>query len=587
MPFFNRPPLSNDTGQVAVLFAFMLLPICAIGGLCLDFRHTSNSMQAAQSVLDGAVLAAARQKQSGASASEIKQTLDDFFATQTDPIGGLTCDAPSIAQSATDDSIHAQVECKQATSLSAVIGQDTMPFKIEATSTYSIGMLDAVFVFDVSGSMGGQRLRDLKHAALDAIDIMLPDGAPADVIANTRLAATSYGGTLNAGSYFEQVTGIPPDRTYYHTLDAQYADSDITPGSVFDSMQIALYDADSDSSSPIAEIGDDAIIKVTEQELDEMTIAVTFDGSHSLDGQIESIRFELSGEETARKTENVPPYALYGDSGLDNLNGKRWQPGKYRLRVRAYEGNDQSGTKRFDEVLKFELFVEAQTIPSPRSYSLNSTCVWERLGAEKFTDAKPESGAYLEYNQAWFIEDDTHPTGGYWVEGIQANGRKVLKGKRCATPPPIELTNDRDLLRNYASSLSTDGYTAGHLGIAWGWYLLSEHWDGVFDGSAAPAAYANHSIQKAVVLMTDGEFNVTGWDSQGNSDAQARALCDGMKDQNIAIYSVAFRAPAAGKRVLEHCASNESFFYDANSRDELIAAYKQVALSLSDLRLSH
>lgn len=585
MPFFSRSLRSNVSGQVAILFAIMLVPLCAVGGLCLDFRHTSNSMQKAQSVLDGAVLAAARQQQAGASASEIEQTLREFYTTQTDGIGGLTCSAPTISLSSADDSIHAQVECNQATSLSAVIGQDTMPFKIEATSTYSVGMLDAVFVFDVSGSMTGQRLRDLKRAALDAIDIILPDGAPAAVIANTRLAATSYGGTLNAGPYFEQVTGVAPDRTYYHTLDAKYADSDITPGSVFDEMQIGLYDAD--DSTLIEEIGDDAIIKVTEQQLDKMTIAVTFDASHSLEGQIQSIRFDLGGEETARKTESVSPFALYGDSGLDSLNGRRWQPGNYRLRVRAYDGHDLSGTKLFDELLRFELFVDAQTLPSTMSYNTNSTCVWERVGAEKHTDAKPEPGAYLEYNQAWFVEDNTSPSGGYWVEGIRANGRKVAKGTTCRTPEPIELTNNRDTIRNYTANLNTDGYTAGHLGVAWGWYLISEHWDSVFDGTAAPAAYANHHIQKAVVLMTDGEFNVTGFDTQGTSDEQARALCDEMKDKNIAVYSVAYRAPEAGKRVLKHCASNDSFFYDAANRDELIAAYKQVALSLSDLRLSH
>lgn len=584
MPFFFSPFSPNDSGQVAVLFSVMLFPLCAVGGLCLDLRHTSNSMQKAQAVLDSAVLAAARRQQTGASALEVKQALKEFFENQSNSIGGLTCDAPAITLSSTTDSIHAEVKCSQATSLSQVIGHDKMPFSIDATSTYSIGSLDAVFVFDVSRSMRGQRIRDLKHAAYEAIDIILPESASAVVIEKTRLAATSYGGTLNAGPFFEQVTGVSPNRTYYHTIAAEYADSDITPGHVYDEMRIGLYDAD--ASNMIAEIGDGATIKVTQNQLRKMTIAVTVDGSHSLDGQIESIRFDLSGEEAKWKNENVPPFSLYGDSGLDNLDGKQWQPGQYRLRVRAYDESDQAGVKQFDEIIKFELFVEGQSVPTTKSYTMNSTCVWERHGAETFTDAAPSSGAYLTYNKAWFVENTNHPGGGHWEEGIDVNGRKIAKGKRCVTPQPVELTNQRDTIRRYVSNLDINGYTTGHLGLAWGWYLISEHWDGVFDGTAVPAPYADHETKKAVVLMTDGKFNLTGIDNLGTSDEQARKLCDNMKDEGIAIYSVAFKAPNAGKSVLKHCASNDSFFFDTTDRDELITAYKQVAVSLSELRIA-
>ena len=47
----------------------------------------------------------------------------------------------------------------------------------------------------------------------------------------------------------------------------------------------------------------------------------------------------------------------------------------------------------------------------------------------------------------------------------------------------------------------------GEIGIAGGWYNLSPNWSSLFTGNAAPAAYgAAHTI-KALVLMTDGEYN--------------------------------------------------------------------------------
>lgn len=584
MPISFKRFKSDQAAQVVVIFAFCLVPIFGVAGFCIDYQHKLQRMQKVQSVVDSAVLAAARVKQTGATDLDTKLAATNFITPQIDSLSGLNCDSPVITLT-NDDEIQAKVTCAQDTTLSKVVGHNLMHFETVAASHYSVGKLDVAFVFDASHSMnGGNRMPALRAAAIEAIDTLLPNGAPFEIIENTRVAMASYSTMHNAGPFFEQVTNVEPTRTYYHSVDTEMTDNDEDDGDLFDEMFIGLYDAD--NGNLIAEIGNDAVIKVRHSQLDDIAIAITLNSSHSLYSDVESMRLELSGRETADKTENVPPYSLYGDSGIANLVGERWRSGDYTLRVRAYRENALAGHKVFDEEIKFKLFVDGDTITSEISHTITSTCVYERDGDEAFTDAPPGPGNYLAHQQAWFKTIPTHPDGGYWQVGFNKYGERRASGSGCSTKPPVELTNNRSRLINYVSTLSTDAYTAGHMGVAWSWYLISDRWGSVFDGSATPVSYTDPDIKKAVILMTDGAFNFYGHRDQGNAAAQARSLCDNMKLKHIDIYSVAFRAPASGQAVLRYCASNPGYYFEASNAADLKEAYKEIALSLSDLRIS-
>ena len=65
--------LSDDAGQVAIVFALAIIPIFAVAGFAIDFQNTVKKKQKVQVILDSAVLAAARVKQTGASNGEVRQ----------------------------------------------------------------------------------------------------------------------------------------------------------------------------------------------------------------------------------------------------------------------------------------------------------------------------------------------------------------------------------------------------------------------------------------------------------------------------------------------------------------------------------
>ncbi|HIK63764.1 MAG TPA: VWA domain-containing protein, partial [Henriciella marina] len=125
----------------------------------------------------------------------------------------------------------------------------------------------------------------------------------------------------------------------------------------------------------------------------------------------------------------------------------------------------------------------------------------------------------------------------------------------------------------------------GHQGIAWGWYLISPEWDGIFDSNAKPLPYNEPDTTKAMIIMTDGEFNNHLYGSQGNSTEQARALCDSIKEKGVVIFTIAFQAPESGEDVLSYCASSTEHAFKASNGAELKASYQSIATSISDLRI--
>jgi Flp pilus assembly protein TadG len=204
------------------------------------------------------------------------------------------------------------------------------------------------------------------------------------------------------------------------------------------------------------------------------------------------------------------------------------------------------------------------------SKTITNTCVKERVGSDAFTDEDPGPGAWLEAAEAEYDEDDDK----WSVE-------------TCNSIGPLPLTDNRSALNAYVNNLDDFGMTAGHMGMAWGWYLIAPEWDSVWPSASRPLPYDEPDAAKAIILMTDGEFNSYFSSGQGNSFDQAKALCDAAKDKHIVIYTVAFQAPPQGKEILDYCASSADHAFSPEDGQQLKDAYSLIAQSISDLRITY
>ena len=112
-----------------MVFALSVVPIFAIGGFAIDLQNTVKKKHKVQLVLDSAVLAAARVKQSGASDSDVKKSVREFMNAQLASAGsGLVCAHPQTTIGSSSESISASISCEQETSLTRAVGRQKMEF---------------------------------------------------------------------------------------------------------------------------------------------------------------------------------------------------------------------------------------------------------------------------------------------------------------------------------------------------------------------------------------------------------------------------------------------------------------------------
>jgi len=210
-----------------------------------------------------------------------------------------------------------------------------------------------------------------------------------------------------------------------------------------------------------------------------------------------------------------------------------------------------------------------------------STCLVERpTGTEAYTDASPSSAGLGIY----YTSDGSCTTTNY------------------VTP----LTSNKTRLNTAIDNLSTGGATAGQLGAAWGWYMISPNFKDIWDDETEnkPANYDEDDLVKVVVLMTDGEFNeqsCMGISTDNLSSAyetancdgqtpfeQAQTICTNMKAADVVVYAVGLQLGTSTDTInfLTNCASNPQYAHLASDTAELQVAFKKIAQSISRLRLS-
>ena len=223
-----------------------------------------------------------------------------------------------------------------------------------------------------------------------------------------------------------------------------------------------------------------------------------------------------------------------------------------------------------------------------------STCVTERTGTYAYTDIAP-SIALVGRN---------YPT---------TDKDKSTQPNPCPTASITPLSSDRTTLKGQINALSIGGSTAGQVGFAWGWYMVSPNFGYLWPSTTQrPAPYNTKDLVKVVVLMTDGAFNtpyckgVIAKDAgsgsgltddhincaatNGDAFTQTRKLCEAMKDPalKLTIFTVGFDVgnDANAVNMLKFCASDAQHVYFPATGSELKTAFKSIAQEISALRIA-
>lgn len=95
--------------------------------------------------------------------------------------------------------------------------------------------------------------------------------------------------------------------------------------------------------------------------------------------------------------------------------------------------------------------------------------------------------------------------------------------------------------------------------------------------------------------MTDGVYNTLQGANYGDYSSQATTassealqLCTNMKAAGIEVFTVGFYLYSTDEiNLLTNCATDSNHFYNATQESALLAAFRDIALKISSLRLTN
>jgi Flp pilus assembly protein TadG len=600
-------------GNVAIIFALSLIPITMLVGASVDLSRMRVERTKLQSAVDAAALAAA-QMPAGASDDEVDAAINSFLTANFDGEGALAI--PVIDRDGTNVQISATSNLPMM--FGGLFGMDTRPVSTSTGAARGGVNIEIVLVLDVTGSMAGTRIEDLQVAANDLIDMVVQTAQPPEVDYYTRMAIVPYSAAVNVGDLADDLRGAPPaaapvSNVTWHTgtartiksiskkseavftttanhgfvngdvvwlygvqgmsqlLPSQLANGPYTVSNKTNTT-FKLKEADGDyvksnswstytaNSGGIAKCArPDCFVTITTAAANDFSNG-DFVVINDLAGVIGAMNER--GGTVANKTSNT-----FLGSGI--------RPGGLYSTVSPVSAGNVYCADFGCQYYRF-----ARSGGGYLTYELDN-CVTERTGPQRYTSAAPAA----------------NPLGRHYVTNPATTD--------CPTAEILPLTSDRDGedgLHDLIDSLATEGGTAGQIGIAWGWYMLSPNFNAALSNNAA-ALGAEPPTLKIAVIMTDGEFNTsycngvitstincTAEAGAKNSApfTQAAALCDAMEADGILIYTVGFgidEGSTAGN-FMENCASDDSYAYLAATGDQLSAAFGAIGTSISELRLT-
>lgn len=227
-------------------------------------------------------------------------------------------------------------------------------------------------------------------------------------------------------------------------------------------------------------------------------------------------------------------------------------------------------------------------------------CVDARLNGGDITDDPPTMRKF----QAYYWAKDSNNK---WTKRtLDASDGPNKHCSRAVTP----LTNNKSTLLTAINAMTAQGNTHINLGAVWGWRMLSPRWRGEWgepmNSNLLPLDYGTNKMDKAVVIMTDGE-NVmdsnnrtaygylserrlgTNNSSQASTQLNTRLtqVCNAMKNKNIYVYTIAFRNPGTTvQNLLRNCATSPDYYFNSPDNNTLQTAFRTIGDSLASLRVS-
>lgn len=576
----------NERGTVAMLCAFAIIPMVGMIAIGLDYARAQRVKFGLQAAADAAVIAAARL--GDAEDSEIQAVANRFM--EVNGAHGREVQALSVVINKTATGVRLSADGHVNPRFLQVIGISRVEVGVSAEAEIDPGDLEIALALDNTGSMRGY-MGDLKTAAKDLVNTIFDATRSSTKL---KIAVVPYVGAVNIGNGGQQMGWMD------QTADARWH------GHAFEWHWVAMQSGCTMTPDTGGGGGDGGPGGGTgggdRSSLDDRSRGLA------------SLMHKLLGITPAKASGPTVPTGY--DTAMHRDCLFLMNPAKVnhftlfnRIPNTAWKGCVEARAAPYDVTI------------TPPSGGNPDTLFVPYFWPDEPDQTNPDVSRFPNH----YLPDGTPPAGwSYdWEGGMHRNIWKysgvngtivevgpVTKGPNQACPDPIQpLTNSKAQLISMIDGLShwEGSGTISSEGLMWGWRVLSRE-SGTFN-QAKPKGEAN----KVIVLMTDGQnwaAEQESWSSwtdytaygylqwgrvsplthlgyKAHLDDRLRQACINAKADGVTIYTVTFGNLDAGTQALyDECASQPSFHYSATTAAQLVAAFREIGIRLTQLRLS-
>ncbi len=194
-------------GSVAIIFGLVFPVIVLATGMAIDFSRANNVKAVMANAIDAAALAAAKHMADGESADDATALAREYFEANLAgfDINGVSVTNFALTRDEEAGSVDISADATLPTSFMQLAGYDVLTVGVDTTAIYKTRPVEMALMLDTTGSMSGSKIEDLRNAAEEVVDMLLPEGRSTD--GKVKISLVPYSSAVNAGDYTEAVTG--------------------------------------------------------------------------------------------------------------------------------------------------------------------------------------------------------------------------------------------------------------------------------------------------------------------------------------------------------------------------------------------
>ena len=198
--------IACTNGNVGLLFGLLLVPLISAVGMSVDYSAAITTKAKMQVALDASALAAGRMLQTSGDTSAAEQAAIKHFNStlSSDVTANISVDNIDASNGVIDLSATSNVD----TNFMSVVGIDNIDVSVTSQAELALGGsgqkdIEVSMMLDVTGSMYGSRLSDMKLAAKDLVQIVLQGNGATQFKA--RIALVPFSESVNIKTYMNDV----------------------------------------------------------------------------------------------------------------------------------------------------------------------------------------------------------------------------------------------------------------------------------------------------------------------------------------------------------------------------------------------